>query len=230
MTQRLFITLGSRRRKDRVLLELPCDQPIQGLIPDLIQVIGWKELADVPRNAFYLETEEGERLQDSRTLKDAGISSSDLLFLSHPDAQDDLGTPTAQKEDLQGLEIRTDADGCAADFSSDTMEILRQPRLMGPGGLAFLLSPSPVSIGRSGKGAAPDIDLAEWDAKMIISRRHAVIEKIADGLVIKPEKTTNGTFLNGVEVPEGESRVLHDGDRIHFGFKGLELIYQAAGK
>jgi hypothetical protein len=225
MTQRLFITLGSRSRKDRVLLELPCDQPIRGLIPDLIQVVGWKEWTDVPRNAFYLETEEGERLAGSQTLKDAGISSSDLLFLTHPEAQDALETSIAQKEGLQGLEIRADAAECAADFSPNAMEILRQPHLMGPGGLIFLLSPSPVTIGRSGKGGAPDIDLAEWDSKMIISRRHAVIEQTGDGLSITPEKTTNGTFLNGVEVPAGESRILRDGDRIHFGFKGLELVF-----
>ena len=94
----------------------------------------------------------------------------------------------------------------------------------------FLLSRLPVTIGRSGKGGAPDIDLAEWDSKMIISRRHAVIEKGIEGLAIKPEKTTNGTFLNGVEVPAGESRILRDGDKIHFGFKGLELIYVSAEK
>jgi pSer/pThr/pTyr-binding forkhead associated (FHA) protein len=97
---------------------------------------------------------------------------------------------------------------------------------MGPRGLVFLLSKSPVTIGRSGKGSTPDIDLAEWDSKMVISRRHAVIEKAKEGLSIKPEKTTNGTFINGVEVPAGESRVLQDGDKIHFGFKGLELVYK----
>ena len=72
MPQRLFITLGSRRRKDRILLEVPGDQPIQGLIPDLVQVVGWKELADVPRNAFFLETDEGERLPDNQKSQGCG--------------------------------------------------------------------------------------------------------------------------------------------------------------
>jgi pSer/pThr/pTyr-binding forkhead associated (FHA) protein len=101
---------------------------------------------------------------------------------------------------------------------------------MGPRGLVFLLSKSPVTIGRSGKGGTPDIDLAEWDSKMIISRRHAVVERTKDGMVLKSEKTTNGTFINGVEAPTGEARILQDGDKIHFGFKGLELVFKAAEK
>ena len=228
MTQRLFITLGSRRRKDRILLELPGDQPIQGLIPDLIQVVGWKELADIPSDAFFLETDEGERLPDGKSLRDAGVSSSDLLFLSHQEARQSGENAAAQKAGSPEAASAPDAAGTAA--AAHAQEILRQPHLEGPRGLVFLLSKSPVTIGRSGKGGAPDIDLAEWDAKMVISRRHAVIEKGKDGLAIKPEKTTNGTFINGVEVPAGESRLLRNGDKIHFGFKGLELVFKAAEK
>jgi hypothetical protein len=227
MPQRLFITLGSRQRKDRILLELPGDQPIQGLIPDLVQVVGWKELAVVPRDAFFLETDEGERLPDGQTLKDAGVTSSDLLFLSHQEAKPVNEKAAAGKAGSPEAGSKPDSSASAA-AAAHAQEILQQPHLMGPRGLVFLLSRSPVTIGRSGKGGAPDIDLAEWDTKMVISRRHAVVEKIKDGVSIKPEKTTNGTFINGVEVPAGESRLLRDGDRIHFGFKGLELVYKAA--
>jgi hypothetical protein len=229
MTQRLFITLGSRRRKDRLLLELPGNQPIQALIPDLVQVVGWKELADVPRDAFFLETDEGERLPDGQTLKDAGVTNSDLLFLSHREVQPASAKTAAEKAAAGAVVAKPEtAENAAA--TARAQEILQQPHLMGPRGLVFLLSRSPVTIGRSGKGSTPDIDLAEWDSKMVISRRHAVIEKVKEGLAIKPEKTTNGTFINGVEVPAGESRILRDGDKIHFGFKGLELMFKAAEK
>jgi hypothetical protein len=225
MAQRLFVTIGSRRRKDRILLELPGDQPIQELIPDLVQVVGWKELADVPRDTFFLETDEGERLPDGETLKNAGVTSSDLLFLCHREAQAASVRQVAEKAATGAVEPKPEsAENAAA--AARAQEILQQPHLMGPRGLVFLLSKSPVTIGRSGKGSTPDIDLAEWDSKMVISRRHAVIEKAKEGLSIKPEKTTNGTFINGVEVPAGESRVLQDGDKIHFGFKGLELVYK----
>jgi hypothetical protein len=225
MTQRLFITLGSRRRKDRILLELPGDQPIQGLIPDLVQVVGWKELAGVPRDAFFLETDEGERLPDDKSLKDAGVSSSDLIFLSHQEAKPPVEKADAGKAGAPDAGSKPDASLNAA-AAAHAQELLRQPHLAGPRGLVFLLSKSPVTIGRSGKGGTPDIDLAEWDTKMVISRRHAVVEKTKDGISIKPEKTTNGTFINGVEAPAGESRILRDGDKIHFGFKGLELVFK----
>jgi hypothetical protein len=230
MPQRLFVTLGSRRRKDRILLEIPGDQPVRELIPDLVQVVGWKELEDVPRNAFFLETDEGERLPDNQSLKDAGVSSSDLIFLSHQEAKPMVERAAVEKTGSPDAGSKPDASANDAAAAAHAQEIFKQPHLAGPRGLVFLLSKSPVTIGRSGKGGSPDIDLADWDAKMVISRRHAVVEKSKDGISIRPEKTTNGTFINGVEVPAGESRILRDGDKIHFGFKGLELVYKAAEK
>jgi predicted component of type VI protein secretion system len=55
-----------------------------------------------------------------------------------------------------------------------------------------------------------------------------VIEQTKDGFILRPEKTTNSTFVNGVEVPAGDSRILKEGDRIQFGFQGLELVFQHA--
>jgi hypothetical protein len=224
MSQRLFVTLGSRCRKDRMILELPGDRPVRELIPDLIKVAGWKELAGVSQNAFFLETEEGERLSETCTLHEADISSFNSLFLVYMEKQGIRGRQADEEADLQGLERKKDSVERAEALSPLATKILQQPHLMGPGGLIFPIHQSPVTIGRSGKGSAPDIDLSEWDSAMIISRRHAVIETRGDGLSLMPEKTTNGTFINGVEVPAGESRMLRDEDRIQFGFTGLELV------
>ncbi len=160
MTQRLFITLGSRRRKDRILLEVPGDQPVRGLIPDLVQVVGWKELADVPRTSFFLETDEGERLPDEKSLKDAGVSSSDLIFLSHQQAKPAIEKAAAEKDGGRDAESAPDASASTA-AAAHAQAILKQPHLAGPRGLVFLLSRLPVTIGRSGKGGSPDIDLAD---------------------------------------------------------------------
>jgi hypothetical protein len=226
MSQRLFITMGSRRRKDRVLLEMPGDQPIQSMMQDLAQVVGWKEIADIPPDDLYLETEEGEKLPESRTLPEAGISNSDLLFLSTKEPQ----APPENNETEQGTPDDAEASGSRPVVPDRVLEILRQPRLAGPRGLVFLLGKPQTVVGRAGKGSLPDIDLAEWDSKMIASRKHAVIEQAGDGFILRPEKTTNGSFVNGVEVPAGESRILMDGDRIQFGFQGLELVCQTTEK
>ena len=224
MTQRLFVTLGSRQRKDRVLLEIPGDQPVREMMSDLAQVVGWKELGEVSPDALCLETEDGEKIPGNQTLSDAGVSSSDLLFLTimEPVASPELG----QKQ--PGDSSKVEASSGKLAVSEHVQEILRQPRLAGPRGLTFIIGKPRSVIGRSGKGITPDIDLSEWDAKMISSRKHAVIEQTKDGLVLRPEKTTNSTLINGVEVAPGESEILRDEDRIQFGFQGLELVFKAA--
>jgi hypothetical protein len=224
MTQRLFITLGSRQRKDRVLLEMPGDLPVREMLKDLAQVVDWKELAEIPSSTLGLETEEGEPLAESQTLTDAGVSSSDLLFLTSKQPQKSPA-PKEMEGDAPGSPEPT-AD--KSSVSERVQEILRQPRLAGPRGLVFLMGKPRLVVGRAGKGSTPDIDLTEWDTKMIASRKHAVIEKTKDGFILRPEKTTNSTFVNGVEVPAGDSRILKEGDRIQFGFQGLELVFQPA--
>jgi hypothetical protein len=226
MTPRLFITLGSRQRKDRVLLEMPGDQPMQEMMPDLAQVVGWKEFEDIPPDALYLETEEGEKLPESQTLSEAGISSSEVLFLASKEPQTSAG---AIKQESGGANSAEAPDNRPA-VSEHLLEILRQPHLTGLHGLMFILGKHRTVIGRSGKGITPDIDLSEWDVQMISSRKHAVIEETKDGFVLRPEKTTNSTFVNGVEVPAGETRILRGGDRIQFGFQGLELVFTAPEK
>jgi len=226
MTQRLFVTLGSHQRKDRVLLEMPGDQPVQEMMRDLAHVVGWKEFEEIPSSALGLETEEGDTLPENQTLSEAGISSSDLLFLVTNETQP---SPAANRE-AEGEPNNAWTPNGIPSSSEHVLEILRQPRLVGPRGLMFILGKSRIVIGRAGKGITPDIDLSEWDDKMISSRKHALIESTQDGFSLQPEKTTNSTFVNGVELPARESRILRDGDRILFGFQGLELVFKERGK
>jgi hypothetical protein len=215
MAQRLFVTIGSRMRKDRVLLEMPGDAPVREWMGDLIRTVGWQGTEAADPGVYHLETEEGERLEAEETLLGAGITSSDLLFLEPGDGAAEAAGPRQEQAAPAGEE---------AGFSLD--ELGRTPRLTGPQGLVILLGEPPLAIGRAGKASRPDIDLSEWDSKVIASRKHAVLEKDGIGFSLRPEKTTNGTFINGVEVPAGESRPLNHGDRIQFGFGGLELVYR----
>jgi hypothetical protein len=223
MAQRLFVTIAGRGRKDRVLLEVPGEAPIRDWIRDLAQVAGWKELAASSLEGFQLETEEGERLGAEESLLGAGINSSDLLYITACE----VPVPSATEgEAAAALEERA-SPAEAQSTGISISDINRRTRLTGPQGLVILIGQPPLSIGRAGKGSVPDIDLSEWDPKVIVSRKHAVLEKAEDGFSLRPEKTTNGTFLNGVEVPAGESRTLCDGDHIQFGFGGLELVFEA---
>ncbi len=79
-----------------------------------------------------------------------------------------------------------------------------------------------VSIGRrsESKGYFPDIDLSSPVDDPAVSRRHAVLQRQADGSwAVIDLGSTNGTWLNAEDDPlaHGVVRALHDGDRILLG-------------
>jgi hypothetical protein len=217
MAQRLFVTIDGRDRKDRILLEVPGDRPVREWIDDLVRVAGGMEAAVYPANGFQLETEEGDRLEGEQSLREAGINSSDVLYLME-----------REQPVFPAGEGRAPDTAPAADALC-LQAIQRRNRWTGPQGLVILFGEGPQTVGRAGKNSAPDIDLSEWDADVIASRKHALLEPSGGGFALRPETTTNGTFLNGVEVPPGESRLLRDGDRVQFGFGGLELVFRGGG-
>jgi hypothetical protein len=224
MTQRLFTTVSIQGRKDcTVLLELPGDLPIREWIGDMVRTASWENHAGTPTEGFRLETEEGKALDPGQTLNDAGITSADRLYLSVHSPP--VSPPVPGISSGAGREGEDkNVDGSSSGLS--LREIDRRTRLAGPGGLIFLIGEPPLTVGRAGKHSAPDINLSEWDTGVVASRKHAVLHQDESGFALIPEQTTNGTFLNGVEIPVGESRPLQDGDCIRFGFGGLELIFR----
>ena len=65
----------------------------------------------------------------------------------------------------------------------------------------------PAVVGRS-----PDVELPIDD--VAVSRRHAQLEKTADGFVIQDLGSTNGVFVNGIRI---QRQKLRDGDRLQVG-------------
>ncbi len=61
------------------------------------------------------------------------------------------------------------------------------------------------------------------DDKMV-SRFHAVIQKIKDDYFIKDLKSSNGTFVNGERVPEGKYVKLGKDDIIRLGKNELKIV------
>lgn len=81
-------------------------------------------------------------------------------------------------------------------------------------GTRFELASRPLSVGRD-----PSRDIQIVDPK--VSRKHAVVVPEAGDYLVRPAKSLNGLFVNGVAV-EVEMK-LADGDRISLG--ETELIY-----
>lgn len=64
----------------------------------------------------------------------------------------------------------------------------------------------------------PDIDLTPHGAyRLGLSRRHAIILRENDTILVKDLNSRNGTFINGVIVAAGGTQVIHHGDEIRFG-------------
>ena len=79
-----------------------------------------------------------------------------------------------------------------------------------------------VHIGRrsAARRTHPEIDLAEPPEDTGVSRMHAELHRQADGsYALVDMGSVNGTTINGeaTRLPEGESRPLQHGDRIHLG-------------
>jgi pSer/pThr/pTyr-binding forkhead associated (FHA) protein len=69
---------------------------------------------------------------------------------------------------------------------------------------------------RANGGDAPPISGAAHDPGL--SRRHAVLRRQGNGTyAIEDLGSTNGTEVNGQQIPAGEPVALADGDRVHLG-------------
>ena len=77
-------------------------------------------------------------------------------------------------------------------------------------GIRHILSEKPIIIGRG-----EDCDIRILDNS--ISRRHARIERLADGFHVLDMQSTNGSFVNDNASEEGNSILLKDGDYLRVG-------------
>ena len=96
---------------------------------------------------------------------------------------------------------------------------IQLPVLVETTGREHAIRPGLNSIGREG-----DVMLADQR----VSRKHAQI-KSDDGVIsIEDVGSTNGTFLNGDRLQEGENKTINPGDTVSFG--GLELKLSMPGQ
>lgn len=64
----------------------------------------------------------------------------------------------------------------------------------------------------------PEIDLTPHGAyRLGLSRRHAMIRRDGEKLILKDLNSRNGTFVNGEAIKGGATHALRDGDELRFG-------------
>ena len=106
---------------------------------------------------------------------------------------------------------------CGGYLSGQLQGVLQ---VFGPGGPAWemRLGKIPFLIGRksAGDGVHPDLDLSYYDSQFI-SRRHAQITQSGSEYALIDLGSTNGTFVNGVQLSPHAPQVLRSGDRVTIG-------------
>jgi hypothetical protein len=105
-------------------------------------------------------------------------------------------------------------DSVQADGVADASKIEFPP---GYGEHRFPLSGTELLIGRRSArlGIQPDIDLSSDRG---LSRRHAKLVAAPDGTwSVVDLGASNGTLVNGREIPQGQAVPLREGDRINLG-------------
>jgi len=74
-----------------------------------------------------------------------------------------------------------------------------------------------VVVGRTYRNNVVDLDLEPYEAsKLGVSRNHARMTKQGDAWMLEDLGSLNGTFVNNVEVKEGNPVALKDGDAVRF--------------
>ncbi|MCZ6529048.1 MAG: FHA domain-containing protein, partial [Chloroflexi bacterium] len=216
-------------------------QPISELVPEILKVLGWPESSGDRVLKYELLSEAGDLLDPGETLDQSGIENSDVIWIrlaegeEHTDDESLDGTGAGGVSDPQSERAplgTTPADaprGAPQPPIEANIEI-HQPSLVSRDGLIFELGDPPIMIGRAGRNYDPDIDLTDLDPEFASSRRHARIESEGGRLVIAAMRTTNGTFVNGLELNPGSRHPLEPGDEVQFGFEGVKMNYFPQGQ
>ena len=217
-----FITISTPHSNSQIDLEVPADEPIQSYLSDLIKVINWPEMLEGGKAIYHFTSESGQPLDNTKSLASLGVENFEILSLTMENSagQADTALKTDEHPDDDTDRRTLPLPPVWAQIPIDT------PSLVSERGVVFVLGKPPITIGRASRKFKPDMDLSEWDEKLLCSRRHAEILMEAKSFVLHAFTTTNGTFINGAELPSGEKKALAEGDKIQFGFRGVELIFR----
>ncbi len=215
--QRRFITLRSNDFNEGIDLELPGDQPVAKLMPDLLKVLNWPATSNNQELIYSLKIEDQE-LNKDLSLTQIGVENFQTIWIT---------PPTLTNSNTKELHDKTNQPVMDSSLPFWERITISEPCLVSQKGLVFILGESRTLIGRNDEGNKVNIDLTELEEDQFISsRKHAEINKTEVGYTLCPFQTTNGTLLNGNELSPGETTRLEDGDKIQFGFRGIQLVFK----
>lgn len=231
MSKRQFVTLRARHSNQEIDVELPGDQPIYSLMPDLLKVLNWPVTNGSTPLHYYLQTEEGDALRNNESLVEAGVENFDAVWILLDESQVKSSNDSPQENGHNLLNephslVEVEERGGVLPPPIWTRIPIDAPCLVSMRGIVFVLGEPPVSIGRRSRDNQPDIDLSELDTGFIASRRHAEILFNQGKFTLRALNAKNGMLINGMELKTGDQFPLRNGDTLQFGFRGVQLIFR----
>jgi hypothetical protein len=215
--QKKVITLRSLELENGITLELPGEQPISKLIPEILKVLQWPETFNNKLIAYTLKIDDKE-LNQALSLDQLGVENFQTIWITSPKQAQTTTTK------LREIDIPINIDNSLPFWERITVS---EPCLVSSRGLVFNLRKPTTLIGRNDENNSVDIDLSELENYCFISsRKHAEIIRSDQAYILHPYRTTNGTFLNGIELNAGEIYPLTNGDIIQFGSWGVQLAFK----
>lgn len=176
-------------------LEVPADIPLYLLGPILGEKLAWGlDLGDSDQT-ISARSATGTVVRPSETLAGADIVDGDQLEIF-------LVEPQRTLRDLPQVAHKV---------------YLQSPET----GEVFPVRQRTALIGR---GPKVDIDLNPLPDSDAVSRKHANLIRRSNGYWIKDERSTNGTLVDGMMLPDGDTVRVRDGSRIQFGEDGPVLV------
>ena len=75
----------------------------------------------------------------------------------------------------------------------------------------------------------PDVDLTAFNAfGNGVSSQHATLQRADNHLMLTDMASTNGTYLNGRQLPPYQAVALHDGDEVRLGSLKISIYFESS--
>ncbi len=174
------------------------------------------------------------------TAADCGTSLADVSAVDSSEIERMAAEAEAESADGGGDEGRDVQSGAAGNGAAETSGAEGPQPAPGTAGqtvrdvqaapCALVFPWGRVSIaGRLGVGRDTGFSQIsrQLDAYPTVSRQHAVVSAAQGRWTVRDEGSTNGTYVNGARLAQGETRAIQNGDQVGFS-RGLQVGVEIA--
>jgi hypothetical protein len=128
---------------------------------------------------------------------------------------------------LEGNTFQQERDETTTHFPPGTLLQVRLKEVDEP--MLYTLDEGSLTIGRFDRntGQKPDIDMYQYAGYLLgVSRKHAMLHRVDDELVIEDLGSSNGTYVNGDRLGAYELRVVPDEATVRLGDLHFTVKFQ----